>query len=415
MAEQVAVVAGYIVRYPVGGMTWVFLNYLLGLRDLGFEPVYVEAAGPQPTCYDVAAGRMTEDPAYGVNYLTESLDAAGLTSCRWWYADHALPGGGVGMAYDEAVATLESASVLINVSASCWAEEFLRAPRRILLDTDAPFTQIRLADGDEGWAAFVDSHDVHATYAVNVAQGNADPEVPDGGRRWLATRPPVDLRAWSAVSPPPDGAWTTVTSWSAAEASWWQLKEYRQKDVEYVRLREIPRLVPDCRFELALGGSAPRRQLAELGWQLADPIEVASTVRDYQEYLRCSRGELGVAKHAYVTGRTGAFNDRSLNYLACGRPVVCSDTGLDWLPTGCGLITFKDAQSAADAIRTAEEDIVAHGRAARQLAEDHFSADAVLASLLTSSDIVLPRRPTSGRPARKAASGCAEDPVLGPE
>jgi len=65
-AKPIAVVAGYIVRYPVGGMTWVFLNYLLGLRALGFEPVFVEAAGPQPTCYDVGAGRMTDDPTYGV-------------------------------------------------------------------------------------------------------------------------------------------------------------------------------------------------------------------------------------------------------------------------------------------------------------------------------------------------------------
>jgi hypothetical protein len=53
VSAPVAVVVGYVVRYPVGGMTWVFLNYLLGLRDLGFEPVFMEAAGPQPTCYDV--------------------------------------------------------------------------------------------------------------------------------------------------------------------------------------------------------------------------------------------------------------------------------------------------------------------------------------------------------------------------
>lgn len=389
MPRPVAIVAGYIVRYPVGGMAWVFLNNLLGLRDLGFEPVFMEAAGPQPTCYDVAAGRLTESPAYGTDYLRASLAAAGLDGCRWWYGDPELPGRGVGMPYDEAVDTLESASVLLNVSGSCWAEEFWRCPRRILVDTDAPFTQIRLADGEEGWTAFVDAHDVHATYAVNVAAGTAAPDIPDGGRPWIATRPPIHLPAWPSDAPP-DGPWTTVTSWAGSGAAWWRLREYRQKDVEYVRLRDLPGLVPDCRIELALGGAAPRRQLEEFGWRLVDPLAVAGTVGEFQRYVRGSRAELGVAKHAYVAGRTGAFNDRSLDYLACGRPVVCSDTGLDWVPTGCGLIPFTDPASAAAAIRTVEEDVVAHGRAARRIAETHFSADRVLCDLLTAAEVALP-------------------------
>lgn len=389
MPRPVAVVVGYVVRYPVGGMTWVFLNNLLGLRELGFEPVFMEAAGPQPTCYDVSAGRMTEDPTYGIDYLRRSLAAAGLDGCRWWYADPDLPDGGLGMSHDEAAATLESAAVLLNVSGSCWTDDFGRCPRRVLVDTDAPFTQFRLADGDEGWTAFVDAHDVHATYAVNLADGNADPDIPDGGRAWVATRPPIHLPAWPADEPP-DGAWTTVTSWAAYGAAWWRLREYRQKDIEYVRLRDIPRLVPDCTVELALGGAAPRRQLEEFGWRLVDPVAVASSVEDFQAYIRGSRAELGVAKQAYVLGRTGAFNDRSLNYLASGRPVVCSDTGLDWLPTGCGLIPFTDAESAAAAIRTVEEDVAAHGLAARRIAERHFAAERVLGELLTAAGVGLP-------------------------
>jgi hypothetical protein len=391
VSAPVAVVVGYVVRYPVGGMTWVFLNYLLGLRDLGFEPVFMEAAGPQPTCYDVEAGRLTDDPTYGVGHLRTSLTAAGLGDCRWWYADPALPGHGLGMSRDEAVSTLESAAVLINVSGSCWTDDFARASRRVLVDTDAPFTQIRLADGDEGWAAFVDSHDVHATYAVNLANGRASPEIPDGSRKWVATRPPVHLASWAADRPPDDGAWTTVTSWASFGAAWWRLREYRQKDVEYVRLRDLPLKVPECRIELALGGQAPRRQLAEFGWHITDPLAVSTTTADFQDYIRRSRGELGVAKQAYVAARTGAFNDRSLDYLAAGRPVVCSDTGLDWLPTGQGLIPFDDVDSAAAAIRAVEADLAEHSVAARQLAEEHFSAGRVLADLMRASDVPLPR------------------------
>ncbi|HVE62407.1 MAG TPA: hypothetical protein VNB94_01205 [Mycobacteriales bacterium] len=387
MPRPVAVVAGYVVRYPVGGMTWVFLNYLLGLRDLGFEPVFVEAAGPQPTCYDVAQQRMTEDPSYGIAYLTAALQAAGLSDMRWWYRE-AEPARDRGMSRDEAVAALEDCAVLLDVSGSGWAPEFDRAQRRVLIDTDAPFTQIRLADGDDDWAAFVDAHDALATYAVNVAAGRS--EAPSGGREWVPTRPPIHLPSWPASEVPATGAWTTVTSWASYSSVWWQLKEYRQKDVEYMRLRDLPSRVA-VPLELALGGHAPRRQLAEFGWRIVDPIERTLTPGHFEQYVRGSRAELGVAKQAYVHSRTGAFNDRSLAYLASGRPVVCSDTGLaDWLPVGAGLLPFDDVHGAAAAIAEVEAEPAAHGLAARRLAEEHFAADRVLADLLASVDVSLP-------------------------
>jgi hypothetical protein len=382
--RPVAVVAGYVVRYPVGGMTWVALNYLLGLRALGFEPVFVEAAGPQPCCYDVAAARMTEDPSYGIAYLERSLTAAGLDDIRWWYRDD---GGDRGMTRDEAIAMLESAAVLVDVSGSSWTEEFRRCDRRILVDTDSPFTQIRLVDGDEGWSAFVDAHDVHATYAVNIADGTS--AVPRDGRTWVATRPPVHLDAWPLTPVPELGAWTTVTSWLAFGGVWWERQEYRQKDVEYMRIADLPGRVP-ARLELALGGDAPRRQLAEVGWHVVDPVEVTITPTHFRNYVQSSRGELGVAKHAFIKARTGAFNDRSLDYLASGRPVVCSDTGLDWLPRGEGLLTFHDLDSAAAALREADADIEHHSLAARRLAEEHFAAVEVLADLLRAADVALP-------------------------
>lgn len=380
--RPVAIVVGYLVRYPVGGMTWVFLNWLRGLADLGFEPVFMEAAGPQPTCYDVDAGRMTDDPSYGARYADAAL--AGL---RWWYADPALPDGGCGMSYDEAVAALEEAAVLINVGGSCWAPEFGKAARRILVDTDAPFTQFRLADGDEGWTGLVDAHDTFATYAVNVAEGHAT--TPSGGRPWIATRPPVHLPSVAATRVP-TGAWTSVTSWSAYGAAWWELEEFRQKDVSYMQLGDLPARVPDVSLELALSGEGPVRQLARRGWRIVDPVPVTRTPDRFVDYVRASRGELGVAKQAYVKARTGAFNDRTLMYAASGRPVVCSDTGFDWLPCGEGIIPFTDADAAATAIRAVEADPQHHGAEARRIAEEHFSAQRVAGDLLRSAEVPLP-------------------------
>jgi hypothetical protein len=381
--RPIAVVVGYLVRYPVGGMTWVFLNWLRGLADLGFEPVFMEAAGPQPTCYDVEAARMTDDPSYGAKYAEQVL-----SGIRWWYADPAQPDGGRGMSYDEAIATLEDAAVLVNVGGSCWAPEFAKAARRIFVDADAPFTQFRLADGDEGWTFLVDAHDTLATYAVNVAEGTA--RTPDGGRAWLPTRPPVHLPSVD-VSPVPDnGAWTSVTSWSAYGAAWWDLEEYRQKDVAYMQLGDLPSRVGDVMLELALSGEGPVRQLTRRGWRVIDPVAVTRSPELFCSYLQRSRGELGVTKQAYVKARTGAFNDRTLMYAATGRPVVCSDTGLDWLPTGTGISTFTDLDSAAAAIRIVEADPQHHGTAARRLAEEHFAADRVVGDLLRAAGVPLP-------------------------
>jgi hypothetical protein len=380
--RPVAIVVGYIVQYPVGGMTWVFLNWLRGLADLGFEPVFMESAGPQPTCYDVGAGRMTDDPTYGARYA-----ARVLSGLRWWYADPALPDGGCGMTYDEAIAALEDAVLLVNVGGSCWAPEFGKAARRILIDTDAPFTQFRLADGDEGWTSVVAAHDTLATYAVNVADGTA--RTPDGGRVWVPTPPPVHLPSIEAT-PVPEGAWTTVTSWSSYGAAWWELEEYRQKDVAYMQIGDLPSHVENVTLELALSGDGPVRQLARRGWRIVDPVPVTRSPELFCDYLRGSRGELGVAKQAYVKARTGAFNDRTLMYAASGRPVVCSDTGLDWLPTGEGVLTFDDTASAAKAIARVEADPQHHGSAARRLAEQEFAADKVLGNLLAAADVPLP-------------------------
>jgi glycosyltransferase involved in cell wall biosynthesis len=192
------------------------------------------------------------------------------------------------------------------------------------------------------------------------------------------------------ATPVPDGAWTSVTSWSAYGAAWWDLEEYRQKDVAYMQLGDLPSQVPAVTLELALSGEGPVRQLSRRGWRIVDPIPVTRTPALFSGYVRASRGELGVAKQANVKARTGAFNDRTLMYAASGRPVVCSDTGLDWLPTGDGMLTFTDLASAAKAIEQVEQDPQHHGAAARRLAEREFAADRVVRDLFTAADVPLP-------------------------
>ena len=134
--------------------------------------------------------------------------------------------------------------------------------------------------------------------------------------------------------------------------------------------------------------STPARQddLAALrrhGWQLTDPAQVASTPSAYRNFVQGSLLELGIAKHGYVASGSGWFSDRSVCYLASGRPVVAQDTGFSsWLPTGAGLLSFRTADEAASALDEVAGDYERHRRAARTLAEDVFDSDRVLGELL---------------------------------
>ena len=114
-----------------------------------------------------------------------------------------------------------------------------------------------------------------------------------------------------------------------------------------------------------------------------DPSIVARTPESYRNYLRSSAAELMVAKNIYVETRSGWFSDRSICYLACGRPVLAQDTGFrERYPIGDGLLAFSDldeARAGVEAI-TAEPD--RHRRAAREIAEEHFASEVVLPRLL---------------------------------
>ena len=54
--------AGIIGRYPFGGVTWCSLMYLLGLRELGHEVLYIEDTGE--CIYDADLNTINPDPTY---------------------------------------------------------------------------------------------------------------------------------------------------------------------------------------------------------------------------------------------------------------------------------------------------------------------------------------------------------------
>src|SRR5207237_4330670 len=151
---------------------------------------------------------------------------------------------------------------------------------------------------------------------------------------------------------------------------------YGQKDQEFEPYFSLPR-ESGASMEIAVGGAGPEvyARLARGGWRLANALETTRDPWTYQDYLRASRAEFCVAKHAYVSTACGWFSDRSAAYLASGRPVVIQDTGFsDSLPCGRGLLTFDTPEQAAISIRALADDYSGHCRAARGIAEECFDA-----------------------------------------
>jgi hypothetical protein len=122
--------------------------------------------------------------------------------------------------------------------------------------------------------------------------------------------------------------------------------------------------------------------LRDGGWRLAEASEVAD-LSAYQTFIARSRGEIGIAKHAYVKGRSGWFSERAAHYLACGRPVLHQSTGFErQLPTGCGVLSFSTVEEAVARIEEVNRDYGRHCRAARELAAEYLDYRKVLPAIL---------------------------------
>jgi hypothetical protein len=288
-----------------------------------------------------------------------------------------------GVGRRRALEFVASADLLLNVMGFVEDPELLAAARlRVFLDTDPGFGQmwhaLELADVLAG-------HDAHVTIGERI--GAPDCAVPDCGLDWITTPQPVVLDQWPAQ--PPCGAerLTSVASWRGAYGPIeYGGRSFGLRVHEFRRFADLPRRAGG-QFELALdihpADAADAALLRAGGWTLAAPAAVAATPHDYRRYIQGSGAELMVAKNMYVASRSGWLSERSLCYLASGRPVIAQDTGFGELhPCGEGLLAFATPDEAVAAIASVRSDPARHARAARALAEERFGSDRVLGGLL---------------------------------
>jgi hypothetical protein len=372
------VVTGQMAQYPLGGVTWFYLHYVVGLARVGHDVFYIEDSGQWP--YNPEADGLLEDCDFNVAYIDEVMTRFGLRG-RWAYK-FPWESQWFGLSEERRREVVETADLLVNVSGTLerpW--EYRGAGRLAYVDTDPVFTQLKLARGQLDFRKQVDAHDVHFSYGECLDGG-----VPDTGHRWLPTRPPVVLSEWRTDAEVRD-VFTTVMNWTSHNSVEFEGVSYGQKNEEFQAYMDLPEHVAPARLELALGSGKnehpPTDLLTRKGWQLVRPADVCSDFDAFREYTETSKAEWGVAKNGYVRGQSGWFSERSARYLAAGRPVVVQDTGFSKvLPVGDGILPFTTPDEAAAGIRAVERDYDRHSRAARAVAEEWFDSDAVLGRLV---------------------------------
>lgn len=363
------VVAGMLAGVPrQGGATWAVLQYVLGLRRLGHEVVVIE---------QVASERF----AAATPRFAALVDEFAL-------GPHAAlvdrsTGATAGTARTDLLRAVSGADLLLNISGTLTDEDLLdRVQRRAFVDLDPAFTQ--LWDAAEGVDMGLHRHDRFVT--IGRAIGTPACTVPTCGRSWLTIPQPIVLEHWPLADAVLHDGLTTVGHWRAYGSIHHDGVHYGQKAHALRPLIDVPEHV-DGPFSLALAiHPAERDDLAALrlhGWLLVDPDAVAGTPGDYRAFVQGSWAEFGVAKLGYVVSRCGWFSDRSLCYLASGRPVLAQDTGFaDWLPAGEGVLAFTTADDVVAAVEELRAHYPRHRRAARALAEGIFDSDLVLPELL---------------------------------
>lgn len=400
------IVLGIIGQSPFAGVAWQVLHYLEGFSRLGCDVCYIEDTGSWP--YDPEHNTITDKLDYTVAYIGRLMTWCGFTD-RWAYCAPAPSSQTFGLSRSKILERLEQADVLINVTGSTvLQDEYLRVPVRIYLETDPVLPQIEIAKGNQFYMNLLSAHTHHFTYGENF--GSPDCGVPVERFHYFPTRQPVILDWWTPLPlVPADGGvlpgperFTTIASWRQSQKDVeWKGETYAwSKHHEFLKFIELPTRVKEpLELALALKGNwedgannwVPLYQedaealhlLKSYGWSLANAITMSKDIIPYRNYILGSRGEFTVAKDQNVRLRSGWFSDRSACYLAAGRPVMTQDTGFgNILPTGEGLFAFHTMEEIIEAFNAIGSDYSRHSRTAREIAEEYFRAEKVLARVL---------------------------------
>ena len=347
-----------------GGHFWAYMQYAEALRRLGCEVYVLDSSiwaddAPSPARVREFHDRMAR---YG---LEDRVIVAGNGDSA-----AALPD------------VLGQTDLLLNFNYHLNPDVVSAARRSALVDIDPGLLQFWISRGLISPAA----HDLYFTTGETVGQ-RPNP-IPDCGIPWLTIRPPVCLDLWPYTYDADAETFTTVSSW-------WGERDYvgnaddfydNTKRAAFFDFIDLP-LVTDQPLELALfladSDGPDRKRLEARGWLVRHSPEIAGSPEQYRAYVQSSRGEFSWAKTSCMRFQNAWVSDRSLCYLASGKPVVVQHTGPSAvLPHGEGMFRYTTVTEAAQALDAINADYEHHCRMARRLAEEYFDAEAVVGGML---------------------------------
>jgi hypothetical protein len=372
------IVLGYVIRGPLGGIAWHYLQYVSGLAQLGHDVYFFEDSGNGDLrCYDPSRDVSDASPAYGLKFAQCAFDRLGLGE-RWAYCD--TDRGWLGPAAAQAHRLARSADVVLNVSGVNPIRRFEEVPVRVLVDTDPAFTQVRHLT-DAAARARAAAHTSFFSFGANI--GEAGCAIPDDGFRWRATRQPIVMDAWGCAQGDSTAALSTVMLWDSYRGVEHNGTHYGMKSDSFGPYEDLPSRCGE-RFEVAVGcRGGVREHLTSRGWIVIDPRQPTRDPWTYQDFIKQSKAEFSVAKHGYVVTDSGWFSERSAAYLASGRPVIVQETGFSrWLNASAGVLAFSTADEAVARVQELNGSYERHCRTAREIAGDCFGSAHVLTGLL---------------------------------
>lgn len=374
-------------KYLNGGEAWVRLSWALGLKKLGFSVYLVEQIG-RNTCVDAAGRRAAFQDCENLAYFEKVVDRFGLSdSAALIYHDGEQIHG---LTRSELLDVGSTADLLVNISGHLtWAPLLARLRRKVYVDLDPGFTQFWHASGDTGLR--LRGHDFYFTVGENI--GTPVCSIPTGQIRWLSTRPLVTLQDWPRSQEGDPNRFTTVATWrgpygpvqSAGKTFGLKLHEFR-------KFIELPQRLTAHLFEMALNIHAADHKdltlLKKQGWRIVSPTGVAADPQRFRRYVQESGAEFSVAQGIYVETQSGWFSDRTVRYLASGKPALVQDTGFSrQYPVGDGLVAFRTLDEAIAGAKQIQSNYDKHCRAARALAETYFDSDQVLGRFLEQTGV----------------------------
>jgi len=371
-----------VVNFPEGGgHFWVYMQYALGLRQLGCDVYWLERL--------CSTGDPNQD-AYRISNLTQRMKQYGLGESLILYQEqdpvnesHA-PSDYRNLTETEAKALFRKADLFLNFNYKINPALLACFQHTAVVDIDPGLLQFWISTGQIS----LPQHDLYFTIGETV--GTPQSLFPNCNLPWIYIRPPVCLDVWTPACDKPCETFTTVSSWWGDEWITDGKSVYENnKRVTFMEFAEVASLT-DQVLELAIffgeGDTEDLRLLKQHGWRIRHSIEVSSTPELYQSYIQQSRGEFSCVKPSCIKFQNAWISDRTLCYLASGKPVVLQDTGPSaFLPNGEGMFRFSTLSEAVEALAKINAHYDQHFQAARNIAETYFDAKQTLTHLLNTA------------------------------